>query len=100
MTLHPKTLVVMLCEAVLEPQLIADCQRLGAHGYTIADARGGGTRGVRAATWDADRSIRMEVICDEATAAAIVEHVHRQYFAHYAMTLYTADIGVLRPQKF
>ena len=28
-------------EAALEPALIADVERLGAHGYTIVDARGG-----------------------------------------------------------
>ena len=100
MTLHPKKLVVLVCEAVLEPQLVADCERLGAHGYTVMDARGGGRRGARAATWDADRSIRMEVICDEPTAEAIVAHVHARYFAHYAMTVFVADIGVLRADKF
>ena len=100
MTLHPKKLVVILCEAVLEPMLIDDSERLGAHGYTVTDARGGGRRGVRGATWDADRSIRMEIICDEPTAQAIAAHVYQHYFAHYAMTLFTADIGVLRPEKF
>lgn len=98
--LHPKTLLVMVCEAVLEPQLIADCERLGAHGYTVMDVRGGGRRGPRAATWDADRSIRMEVICDAVTAQAIVDHVQASYFANFAMMVFTADIGVLRPEKF
>lgn len=100
MTMHPKKLVVMLCEAVLEPLLIADSERLGAHGYTISDVRGGGGRGVRSAAWDADRSIRMEIICEAHVADAIVAHVHDRYFAHYAMTVFTADVGVLRPQKF
>ena len=100
MKLHAKKLVVILCEAVLEPMLIDDCELLGCHGYTISDARGGGRRGARHATWDADRSIRMEIMCDEATAAAIVDHVHATYFANYAMTVYATDIGVLRPEKF
>jgi nitrogen regulatory protein P-II 2 len=100
MQLHPKKLVVILCEAVLEPLLVADCERLGAHGHTVMDARGGGRRGARAATWDADRSIRMEVICDDATAGAIIDHVHARYFANYAMTVFAADIGVLRADKF
>ena len=100
MQLHPKRLVVILCEAVLEPLLVADCERLGAHGYTVMDGRGGGRRGARAATWDADRSIRMEVICDDATAKAILEHLHQRYFTNYAMTVFAADIGVLRADKF
>lgn len=100
MQMHPKKLLVIVCEAALESALIADSQRLGAHGYTVLDARGGGSRGVRSASWDADRSIRMEIICDPAVAEAIVAHVRERYFEHYAMTLYTADIGVLRAEKF
>lgn len=100
MQMHSKTLVVILCEAALEAALIADSERLGAHGYTIVDARGGGRRGVRSAAWDADRSIRMEIICDAITARNIVTHVHKEYFANYAMTVYTAEVGVLRAEKF
>lgn len=100
MEMHPKTLLVINCEAALESALIADSQRLGAHGYTVLDARGGGSRGERSASWDADRSIRMEIICDADTAAAIIAHVRARYFENYAMTLFTAEIGVLRAEKF
>ena len=100
MEMHAKKLVVILCEAALEAALIEDAERLGAHGHTIVDARGCGRRGVRAAHWDADRSIRMEIICDAATAEAIIAHVHQRYFNDYAMSLFVADIGVLRPDKF
>jgi len=100
MEMYAKKLVVILCEAALESALIDDSERLGAHGYTIVDARGGGRHGVRGASWDADRSIRMEIICDAATAEAIVAHLRDRYFANYAVTVFTADIGVLRPEKF
>lgn len=100
MRTYAKTLVVILCEAALEPMLIADSRRLGAQGYTVVDARGGGRRGVREANWEADRSIRMEIVCDTETAEAIIDHVRQQYFENYAMILYTVDIGVVRPDKF
>ncbi len=100
MNTHPIKLVVLVCEAALEKPLCADVKRLGARGYTVVDARGAGRRGERDGSWDEDRSIRMEVLCDAPTADAILNHVQAAYFRNYAMTVYTADIGVLRPEKF
>jgi nitrogen regulatory protein P-II 2 len=100
MKTHPRKLLVVIAEAALERQLVADVKRLGAHGYTVIDVRGGGARGDRGADWDADRSIQMEVICDDAVAAGIAEHIHRSYFGDYAVTVFTAEVGVLRPEKF
>lgn len=97
---HPKKLLVIIGEAALEKRLIADARRLGAHGYTISDVRGGGERGDREARWEADRSIEMKVICDEAVAAELARHVLAAYAPHYALTLFTTDVGVFRPQKF
>jgi hypothetical protein len=33
-------------------------------------------------------------------AAKLAEHVLRAYAANYAVTMFTADVGVFRPQKF
>lgn len=100
MQTHARKLVVILAESVLETQLVEDALRLGAHGYTIVDARGGGSHGTRDALWDADRSIHMEIICDERTADGLIEHLQRTYFEHYSISLYVCDVGVLRPAKF
>lgn len=97
---HPCKLVVIVTESVLEEALAKDIMRLGAHGYTLCDVRGEGTHGNRGALWAADRSIRMEVLCDSATALAITTHVEKAYFKNYAMVAFVADVGVLRPTKF
>jgi len=91
---------VIISEAALEDTLGKDVMKLGAHGYTIADVRGQGRNGPRNALWGADRSIRMEVLCDEATAGAIVSHIEQHYFRNFAMVTFVADVGVLRPEKF
>jgi hypothetical protein len=96
----PRKLVTIVTEAALERRLVDDLKRLGAHGYTISDARGEGSRGVRNAGWEATGNIRLEVICDEATAERIAAHLKAVYYANYAMILYLSDVGVLRPQKF
>ena len=100
MQTHARKMLVIIGEAALEKRLIGDARSFGAHGYTICDVRGGGERGDREARWEADRSIEMKVICDEAVAEKLAEHILRSYAANYAVTLFTADVGVFRPQKF
>lgn len=100
MKTHPRKLLIVIAEAALERQLVADVKRLGAHGYTVIDVRGGGARGDRGADWDADRSIQMEVICEDAVAEAIAKHIQHVYFDNYAVTVFITEVGVLRPAKF
>jgi nitrogen regulatory protein P-II 2 len=100
MPAHPKKLLVVICEAALERALVDDALRLGAAGYTIAEVRGGGRGGTRDGQWEADRSIEIKIVCDDAVAERLGAHVLAAYAEHYAVTLYFADVGVLRPEKF
>lgn len=100
MTKYQRKLLTVITESALETHLIADIEKLGAHGYTITDARGKGGRGVRNASWEASGNIRVEVICDAATADAIAEHLRQRYYDNYAMILTMTDVEVLRPEKF
>lgn len=100
MQTHPKKLLVIIAESALEKLLIKDSRRLGAHGYTVAEVHGGGAHGERDADWEGNRSIRMEVICDESVAQNIAEHVLNTYCAHYSVSLFLCDVEVLRPAKF
>ena len=100
MQTHARKLVVVITESALETLLVKDVLALGAHGYTVADVRGGGRGGVREGAWEADRNIRLEVICDDKVADAIAEHVLNRYALNYATTVFVSDIGVLRPEKF
>jgi hypothetical protein len=100
MRTEARKLVTIITEALVERRLVDDLKLLGAHGYTISDARGEGSRGVRSAGWEASGNIRVEVICDPRTADAIAAHLQAKYYDDYAMILYFSDVGVLRPQKF
>ncbi len=100
MNTHARKLLVIIGEAALEKALVRDARSFGAHGYTVSEVRGGGERGDREARWEADRSIEMKVICDEALAQRLAQPVLQTYAADYALTLFTADVGVFRPQKF
>lgn len=66
-----RKLLTIISEAALERTLTTDIERLGAHGYTITDARGKDRRGSRNANWSESSNIRIEVICDAPTAEAV-----------------------------
>jgi nitrogen regulatory protein PII len=100
MELHTRRLVTIITEAALERALLAELEVLGARGYTITDARGKGSRGVRRSDWAEQGNIRVEVICDSELADRIAERVRDRFYDHYAMILFQQDVGVLRPAKF
>lgn len=97
---HIRRLVTVITEASLERELTRELEALGASGYTIADARGRGDRGIRSSSWGHTGNIRIEVICDGELAERLMERLREKYYAHYAMVLFAHDVEVLRPEKF
>lgn len=97
---HPKTLLVIIAEAVLEKSLVRDARARGAQGWTVAEVHGAGREGVREGAWEADRTIELRLICDEAVADAIAEHVLAVYAPHYEVAMYFSPVSVLRPDRF
>jgi len=95
-----RKLLTIITEAALESVLAKDLERLGVQGYTVTDARGKGSRGTRNAAWGESSNIRVEVVCDAATAEAIAAHLQARYYDNYAMILFVSDVAVLRPGKF
>lgn len=95
-----RKLLTIVTEAGIEHLLVEEIERLGAHGYTVTDARGKGNRGVRGADWATTSNVRIEVICDKGTADAIVDHLRENYYDNYAMILFLVDVVVMRPEKF
>lgn len=97
---HTKTLLVINAEGVLEKPLVRDVRERGAQGWTVTEVHGASLEGVREGAWEADRTIEMKVICDETVAEQLAQHVLATYAPHYAVTMFTTDVGVFRPQKF
>ena len=94
------TLLTIFTESTLEHVLIKDMDRLGIRGYTISDARGKGSRGVRDATWDESKNIRIEIICARPQAETLLAHLQERYYSNYAMVACLSEVEVLRPGKF
>ena len=100
MNFHPRKLLLIITEAAIESSIVKEIEKLGAHGYTITDVRGKGSRGVRDAGWNENSNIRIEVICDTAIAEAITKHLREMYYENYAMIIALSEVEVLRPEKF
>ncbi len=95
-----RTLLTVITEAVIEQSLLRDLERIGVRGYTVSDARGRGSRGVRDAAWEEAANIRIEVICPRGQAESVIGHLQTRYYADYAMVAYLQEIEILRPDKF
>jgi nitrogen regulatory protein P-II 2 len=100
MTKHPKKLLVIIAEAAIEKQLMRDARQLGAHGCTVSDVRGEGAGGSREGAWEADRTIELKIICDEAVADRIAAHVLSEYAPNFGVSMFFSDVQVLRPQRY
>ena len=92
MSAQSMLLLTILSEAVLEETLIDEIMALGAKGYTISEARGRGTHGVRTGKWSAGGNIRIEVIGDKALCAGIVERLHAEYERDYGLLMFTCAV--------
>lgn len=97
---HPKKLLVIVAEAQLERALTRLARELGAQTWTVADVRSVAREGVREGAWDADRTIEMKIVCEEALADALAERVLGEFAPHYSVTLYFGEVQVMRPERF
>ena len=100
MEMTARKLLTIVTEAAIEDTLVRELEQLGARGYTVTDARGKGSGGQRDATWGPHANIRLEVLCDVATAQTICEALRERYSDNYSMVMYVGDVDVLRPLKF
>jgi nitrogen regulatory protein PII len=95
-----RTLLTVITESAIEEILLKDLEKLGVRGYTVSDARGRGSRGVRDATWGEVSNIRLEVICTRVLAEIALNHIQKHYYDNYAMVAFLQDVEILRPEKF
>jgi nitrogen regulatory protein P-II 2 len=91
--------VTIVAEGLLEDRIIRICHEAGAHGHTVTEARGEGSRGVRASEWEG-KNVKIETIVAEETADLILARVAREYFTHYAVIAYVSDVRVVRGEKY
>jgi nitrogen regulatory protein P-II 2 len=92
-------LVTVVAEAVVEHRLVRDVTACGAHGWTICDARGQGSRGVRADEFEGS-NIRLETLVSAEVADRLLDVLARDYFPRYAVVAWTTPANVVRSAKY
>lgn len=92
-------LVTIVTERILEDRLLRTITDLGAKGYTLTQATGKGSRGVRASEWEGPDT-RIEILVSKTVADKIVEHIASDFFEHYAVIVYVQDAEVVRGDKY
>lgn len=98
--LNPTKLVVLVCEEALEAIIAPELLAAGANGYTVCDARGCGSRGVRDARWLLSSNVRIEILCQEAVAQSIVDLIVTKYSDNFGLVVYVLDVQTWRSGKF
>jgi len=96
---HTLTLITIVAETVLEDRIARDLLDLGATGYTVTEAHGKGTRGIRTAEIPGN-NVRIETVVAPAVADRILERVREKWFPHYAVIAWSHDVEVVRGEKY
>ena len=91
--------VTIVAEALLESRLLGDVRDCGARGFTLTEARGEGSRGVRASEWEG-RNVRIETLVSPEVADRILAHVAEVYFPHFAVVAWVEHVEVVRGEKY
>ena len=99
MTRGPRKLITIVAEAGLESRLVAMIHAKGAKGHTISPAHGEGPRGQRAGDISGG-NIRLETVVTPDALAGITEALETDYFPHYAVSCWVAEVEVIRQERF
>ena len=100
MTTHAMKLVTIVCEAYAKAAVTKLLRDVGAHGYTLFTVEGEGSRGRRDADIPEFTNIQIEVIVPLEVAKVMLTRLEHEFFPCYGMVAFTADVQVLRANKF
>jgi hypothetical protein len=91
-------LVTIVAEAALRQRLGETVMAAGGTGYTITDASGEGSRGMRSSE-QAGRNVRVEAVLDTDSASRLVARLAETYFPHYAIVAWMSPVDVVRAAR-
>ena len=95
MQLHPLKPVTIITEQVLRDQIVQNARDAGASGCTYQETQGTGSRGARSNDVFGG-NVRIEIVCAENVAEAILTFVSHHFFEHYACIAWVTDVSVVR----
>lgn len=96
--------IIIITEKIILDKVTEIIDNAGATGYTVTNAGGKGSRGIRSnernSMTDTYANVKIEVITSEALANDIAGKVAKKYFENYSGITYMEDVEILRPAKF
>lgn len=92
-------LVTLVSESVLADRLVLELRRLGATGWTLTEARGDGSRGIRSGPLPGE-NVRLETVVAPEVAERILAMLASEYFPHFALVAWVSDVHVVRGEKY
>lgn len=99
MQLHPLKLVTIVTEQVLRDKIVQKALAAGASGCTYQEVQGTGSRGARSNDVFGG-NVRIEIVCAENVAEAILTFVSHHFFEHYACLAWVTDVSVVRGSRY
>ncbi len=99
MTRSRRKLLTIVAESGLEKRLVSVLHNAGARGYTVSAAHGEGPRNQRAGDISGG-NIRTESVLSEPVLDEVLEKIAADYFPHYAVSAWVADVEVLRDERY
>lgn len=95
----PLKCLTIIAEALLEDRLLRDLREAGVSGFTITEARGEGSRGIRASEWEG-KNIKVETLVSPAVCDRLLERLSEHYFPKFAVVAYVETVEVVRGEKY
>jgi nitrogen regulatory protein P-II 2 len=101
MQLYPLKLVTVVGEAVIMEDIAERGLELGASGYTISEVSGHGSRSARNVDVSGGpKTLKVEFVVPTEVATKILQDVSHEYFEHYAVIAWLADVAVVRGEQY
>lgn len=91
--------VTVIAERVLREELIKLLKKHGASGWTLCSVDGEGSRGIRASEWEGS-NVQIDTLVKPEVADAIMEEIGSKYFEDWSIIVYSADVEVMRGEKY
>jgi nitrogen regulatory protein P-II 2 len=95
----PVVCLTIVAESVVEQRLLRDLAAAGARGWGTTHGHGSGDGFTADGAWDGG-TVRIETLVSAEAADALLEVLARDYFPHFAVVAWTAEVNVVRPAKF
>ena len=92
-------LVTVICEPVLSSSILNLSQELGATGFTVTEVRGQGN-GEKSSGEIPDLKSKIEIVTEPQLALKMMKALAEKFFENYSLITYSADISILRSEKF